>query len=116
MSRREFMIVLAHSHNCGMCRAKLLANASDILASRSLSESERETLGGLQFEDFITPDGLARAARVVLVNGVPGAVWAPGGKPKVVLEITITNGKISGIDAIADPGHLEELDLMYLDS
>lgn len=61
-------------------------------------------------------DGLARAARLVLVNGVPGAVWAPGGKPKVVLEITITNGKISGIDAIADPGHLEELDLMYLDS
>lgn len=64
MSRREFMIILAHSHNCGMCRAKLLANASDILASRSLTESERETLSGLHFEDFITPDGLARAANV----------------------------------------------------
>ncbi len=64
MSQREFLIVLAHSHNCGMCRAKLLANASAVLASRSLSESERETLVGLKFEDFTTPDGLARAAHV----------------------------------------------------
>lgn len=64
MSRREFMIILAHSHNCGMCRAKLLANASSVLSNRSLSEGERETLIGLKFEDFITPDGLARAAHV----------------------------------------------------
>lgn len=64
MSRREFMIVLAHGHNCGMCRAKLLENAATVLASRSLSEAEKETLASLKSEDFITPDGLARAAHV----------------------------------------------------
>lgn len=64
MSQREFMIVLAHSHNCGMCRAKLLAAPSAVLASRSLSEGEKEILAGLKFEDFITPDGLSRAAHV----------------------------------------------------
>lgn len=64
MSQREFMIVLAHSYNCGMCRAKLLASPSAMLANHSLGESEREILAGLKFEDFITSDSLTRATRV----------------------------------------------------
>jgi carbonic anhydrase len=64
MSQREFMIVLAHSENCGMCRAKLLSDSSTLLASRSLTEQERNVLAELKFEDFLTPDALARAAKV----------------------------------------------------
>ena len=64
MSQREFMIVLAHTGNCGMCRARLLGNSTSVFSGRSLSEGEREILSGLKFEDFLTPDSLARAARV----------------------------------------------------
>jgi hypothetical protein len=64
MSRREFMIVLAHSENCGMCRARLLDDPEAVLNGKSLNEGEKEVLAGLKFEDFITPESLARATNV----------------------------------------------------
>lgn len=78
-------------------------------------------LGGLPVvcgaEEFAKHfSGTAQAARPVVVNGVVGATWAPGNKPKVVLDITIANGKIIAIDAIANPGHLDQLNLVFLDS
>jgi RNA polymerase sigma-70 factor (ECF subfamily) len=59
--------------------------------------------------------GRARAARPALVDGVPGAVWAPGGTPRVVVEFVIAGGKILAITLIADPDQLEALDLELLD-
>jgi hypothetical protein len=44
-----------------------------------------------------------------------GLVWAVGGKPRVVFDFTIKNGKIVGIDMIADPDHLGQLDVAFLD-
>ena len=35
-----------------------------VLASRSLTEEEKTVLAGLKYEDFLTPETLARAARV----------------------------------------------------
>lgn len=64
MSQREFMIVLAHAGNCGMCRARLLGDAPSVFNGRSLTEGEREILAGLKYEDFLTPESLARAASV----------------------------------------------------
>jgi hypothetical protein len=64
MSQREFMIVLAHTENCGLCRGKLLDDPYGLMASRSLTENEKNLLAGLKFEDFLTPDALARAAKV----------------------------------------------------
>jgi RNA polymerase sigma-70 factor (ECF subfamily) len=57
----------------------------------------------------------ARAARPALVDGVPAAVWAPGGRPRVVLGFTIAGGRIVGIDLLADPERLRQLDLAVLD-
>ncbi len=59
--------------------------------------------------------GRARAAQPALVNGVAGAVWAPGGEPRVVFGFTITHGKIVAIDLLADPERLRELDVAVLD-
>jgi RNA polymerase sigma-70 factor (ECF subfamily) len=42
-------------------------------------------------------------------------VWAPGGEPRVVFGFTITSGKVVGIDLIADPARLQQLDLALLD-
>ncbi len=64
MSQREFMIVLAHTGNCGMCRGRLLDEPIAIFHGRSLSDAEKEVLSGLKFEDFLTPDSLSRAAHV----------------------------------------------------
>ncbi len=58
--------------------------------------------------------GRAEAARLALVNGVPGAVWAPGGRPRVVFGFTITDGKISAISLRADPAMLRDLDVAFL--
>ena len=61
-----------------------------------------------------TFSGRARTAQPALVDGSAGAVWAPGGRPRVVFGFTITNGKIVRIDMLADPTRLGELDLVIL--
>jgi RNA polymerase sigma factor (sigma-70 family) len=49
--------------------------------------------------------------QLVLVNGVPGVLVAPQGKPFSVLAFTVAGGKIAAIDALADPDRLERLEL-----
>ena len=58
--------------------------------------------------------GRARFAQSALVNGAVGAVWAPGGQPRVVFGFTITRGKIGAIDLLADPERLRQLDVVIL--
>jgi hypothetical protein len=42
-------------------------------------------------------------------------VWAPGGQPRVAFVFTIARGKIAGINLMADPERLRELDLVIID-
>jgi len=53
----------------------------------------------------------APAAKVhpVLVNGSAGVVVTMDGQPFTVISFTVADGKISGIDAIADPGRVRGL-------
>jgi RNA polymerase sigma-70 factor (ECF subfamily) len=62
-----------------------------------------------------TFSGRARVAELVLVNGAVGAVWAAGGRPRVVFSFTIEAGTIAGIELIADPERLRGLQLSALD-
>lgn len=57
----------------------------------------------------------ARFAQPALVNGAAGAVWAPGGKPRVVFGFTIAGGTIVAIEIVADAERLSQLDLTILD-
>jgi RNA polymerase sigma factor (sigma-70 family) len=59
--------------------------------------------------------GRAQGARLALINGVPGAVWATGGRPRVVLGFTVRDRRIVGISMLADPNELRRLDVVYLD-
>jgi hypothetical protein len=45
------------------------------------------------------------------VNGTAGAVVAPGGRLFSVMAFTVTNGKITAVDALLDPERLAQLDL-----
>jgi RNA polymerase sigma factor (sigma-70 family) len=61
-----------------------------------------------------TFSGRARFAQPALVDGAAGAVWAPGGRPRVVFGFTVTRGKIVEIELLADPERLGQLDLAVL--
>jgi RNA polymerase sigma-70 factor (ECF subfamily) len=53
-----------------------------------------------------TFSGRAQGARPALVNGAPGALWAPGGQPRVAFAFTIADDRIVAIDLLADPEQL----------
>jgi RNA polymerase sigma-70 factor (ECF subfamily) len=59
--------------------------------------------------------GRAQVARPALVGGTPGAAWAPGGRPRIVFDFTITDGRITGIEILADPERIRQLDVTLLD-
>jgi RNA polymerase sigma-70 factor (ECF subfamily) len=68
----------------------------------------------------VTRGALLASARVrhtepALVNGAVGLVMAPRGRLFLALAFTITDGGITGIDVIADPERLRQLDLGVLE-
>jgi RNA polymerase sigma factor (sigma-70 family) len=63
-----------------------------------------------------TFSGRAQAARPALIDGAAGAVWAQGGRPRVVFGFTIAGGKIVGIDMLAEPARLRRLDVTLLEN
>jgi RNA polymerase sigma factor (sigma-70 family) len=79
--------------------AVLAGAASEVRSAREVAETFK---------------GRARAAQPALVDGAAGAVWAPGGRPRVVFAFTIARGKIVAIDLLADPERLSQLDLEIL--
>lgn len=58
-----------------------------------------------------TFSGRAKAARLALIDRVPGAVWASGGTPRVVFEFTVIDGRVVRIDMISDPQQLARMDI-----
>jgi hypothetical protein len=56
-----------------------------------------------------------RFTQPALVNGAVGLVMAPRGRLFLVLGFTITEGRVTEIDVIADPDRLRHLDLAVLD-
>jgi RNA polymerase sigma-70 factor (ECF subfamily) len=55
--------------------------------------------------------GRAQVARLILVDGLAGAVWSIGGRPRVVFAFTVRDGRVVGIEMLGDPETLEVLDL-----
>ena len=56
--------------------------------------------------------GRAAAARPALIDGAAGAVWAQGGKTRVVFAFTIAGGKVAAIEMIADPERIGRLEVI----
>ena len=63
-----------------------------------------------------TFSGRARGARPAAVNGAAGAVWAAGGKPRVVFGFAVLGGRVIRIDLLADPVVLAGLRIEYPDA
>lgn len=58
--------------------------------------------------------GRARAARLALIDGAPGAVWAPRGRAAGAFEFALVRGRIAAIKLVCDPTRLAALDLRFL--
>jgi len=59
--------------------------------------------------------GRAQGFRTALVDGAVALIVAPHGHLFLVLGLTIRNGKIAEIEAVADPTRLRQFDLAVLD-
>jgi len=71
-----------------------------------------ETRGAQTVASFFS--GRARGAKLALIDGVAGLVWATGGRPRVVFSFTLSDGKITAIDLLGDPDVLGQLDVVTL--
>ena len=52
---------------------------------------------------------LASAAVIALVNGMPGLVAAPEGRPFSVMSFTVVGDRIVELDILSDPTRLQTL-------
>jgi RNA polymerase sigma-70 factor (ECF subfamily) len=86
--------------------------AAAAAASKGAPHLAAEVRGAAAVADVFR--GRAQAARLAMVDGAPGAVFAPGGKPRSAFAFAIEGGKIAGISVIADPETLRELDIAIL--
>jgi RNA polymerase sigma-70 factor (ECF subfamily) len=58
-----------------------------------------------------TFSGRAQVARVAVVDGMVGLVFAPGGQVRVLFDLTIDDGRITGIEMVAEPEVLAALEI-----
>jgi len=58
--------------------------------------------------------GRAQAAQPALIDGRVGAVWAPGGEPRAVFDLTLLGGRIMTIELLSDPTAIQELAITLL--
>jgi len=59
--------------------------------------------------------GRARAAQAALIDGRVGAVWAPGGTPRVAFVFAMVHDRIASIDVVGDPAKLGAAAIAILD-
>jgi RNA polymerase sigma-70 factor (ECF subfamily) len=57
--------------------------------------------------------GRARAAQLALVEGESALVFAPGGRPGMVVEFAVDEGRIVEISMVADPAHVASLAIEF---
>jgi RNA polymerase sigma factor (sigma-70 family) len=62
-----------------------------------------------------TFSGRAKAARLALVDGVPGLAWLHDDQPRVVFDFLVDGDVIVGIDLLGDPDLLGEMELSMLE-
>jgi Sigma-70, region 4 len=58
--------------------------------------------------------GGAKAARLVLLDGLAGLVWSQGGTPKVAFDFTVAGDRVTRIEMIADGDVLDEIEIERL--
>ena len=83
------------------------------MASSRVSAGAPELSAVMHGVDAVTRvfAGGAKAARLALVDGLPGAVVSVGGRPMAVFDFTVRGSRVVGIELLADPETLGALEL-----
>ena len=79
--------------------------ASPTGAPREVHGAATAATGAMQFSQY------AKFVQTAFVDGKVGLIWAPGGRLRRALKMTIVGERIVEIDVVADPERLRELDL-----
>ncbi|HVA74751.1 MAG TPA: sigma-70 family RNA polymerase sigma factor [Acidimicrobiales bacterium] len=58
--------------------------------------------------------GRARAAELALIDGTPGAVWAPGGRPRAIFAFRVVGNTIAEIEIVTNPSVVAALRVQVL--
>ncbi|HME91294.1 MAG TPA: hypothetical protein VKE49_07710 [Myxococcaceae bacterium] len=59
--------------------------------------------------------GRAHGAGSALIDGAVGIVVAPLGRLMMVIRVTVSSGRISKLDVVADPAKLSDMDIVALE-
>ena len=73
---------------------------------------EREIRGGSPVATALL--GRAQGAQLALIDGAPGAVWAPGGHPRAVFAFRVAGESITEIEIVIDPAVVASLHVELL--
>jgi RNA polymerase sigma-70 factor (ECF subfamily) len=89
----------------------------DVVVSADLTAIKLGASDGLHGAETVAHyfSGRAQGARSALVDGTVGIVVAPRGSLLLVVNVTVAAGKITAIEAVADPARLDQLSLAVLD-
>jgi RNA polymerase sigma-70 factor (ECF subfamily) len=53
--------------------------------------------------------GRAAAAQVAVIEGTPGAVWAPGGRPRAIFAFRVVGDTVTEIEIVTEPAVVKAL-------
>jgi len=88
------------------------AAVSAAAATRGAPALANETRGAASVAGAFK--GRAQAARVAIVGGAVGAVWAPVGRLRTAIAFTVVGDRITGIEVVMEPARLAQLDIVML--
>lgn len=74
--------------------------------------SMKETVGAREVAGALS--GGAKVAKLAVIDGLAGLVWAPGGELRGVIQFTVVDGRISALDVTSDPDRIAALDVVVL--
>jgi RNA polymerase sigma factor (sigma-70 family) len=83
-------------------------------AAQRLAGSTTELAGSTVVAQFFS--GRAQGARPALIDGLPGLWVAAEHGPRIAILLTVVDGRIAAMEAIADPDTLRDLEIVQLDS
>jgi RNA polymerase sigma-70 factor (ECF subfamily) len=79
--------------------AVVLADAAAVIAG-----AEAEVRGAAAVAATFV--GRAKAARLALLDGEPGLIWTHRGEVRMAFAFTVLDGRVAGIELIADPARI----------
>jgi len=100
----------------GLLAPDVVLRADDVAVSTSASLRDRgapalaSELRGARAVAGTFETG-ARGARLARLDGLPGAVWAPGGKPRAAFVFVVEDGRITEIEVLMAPAQLETMEI-----